>query len=538
MPNPRRSLFGIPSRSPFPSKVTEELVPLMGGIHTDVPGIMLDTASSASMTNFLPLDGYLVPRSRISFPGASSSNFTSYTTIGGVFEFTEVNGVSNVWVSAGTYHGTFRNSPTFSAASFVSAGGIGSIGTNNPNTITTNQRWQYAPVYCSTNNQINVVMASNSLDTIMVGDVSTVGKPIFSYLTGAPRALSVAVFDNYVLAWNLYEGQRLVQRVRWSDRGDPSNWTTGISGFEDLVAAAGSGTAIVPMDDRILLFTDQQIWYGVEAQYPAQFQFQPLEIHSGCPYPATIQKTIDGLMFLDNSGQLRLIPRFAWVAPTILSSPIRELVKARISRNDETATSTGMWTWAYYDSVDFIYYLFVRNASDTFDTYAFNTRTKAWSIQDFSNATDGRALTAGAMVHYYGQTNAWGDPSPLLGGSDGDVYSMSSLLAKDEGKYVTTSDWRSKPLGGDYPGQEKTMMEVRFDYKALSASSATVSVSFDNGSTFPGTGYGLSLNTSSIVSEAIAYVYGSGRYPVIRWQSESTGYQLHRCHAVYRVGGR
>lgn len=512
----------------------------MGGLRTDVPGILLDTASSASMTNLIPLDGYLAPRSRISSPGAQEvSAFTSYKTVGGVFEWTEIHGISNIWISAGSYHATLTNGPNVQVASFVSANGLGSIETNGPNTVGAFQRWQYAPIFSGLNNQINVVMASNSLDTLMVGDVTSSFAPKFSYLTGAPRALSVGAFDNYLIAWNTIEGgQRFVQRVRWSDRGDPNNWTTGISGFEDLLAMAGSGTAVVPLDDRVLLFTDQQIWYGVKAAYPSQFQFQSLELNAGCPYPGTIQKTIDGLIFLDNSGQLRLVPRFSWVAPTILSAPIRELVKARISRNDETVTTVGMWTWAYYDSVDFIYYLYVRNTSDTFDAYAFNTRTKAWSIQDFSNATDGRQLTAGAFVHWYGQSNNYGDPTVLFGGSDGDIYSTSSLAAKDENRFTTTSDWRSRPLGGDYPGQEKTMMEVRFDYKATSASAGTVTMSYDNGLTFPGTGYGLPLQPTSMVSEAIAYVYGSGRYPVIRWQSESTGYQLHRCHSVYRVGGR
>lgn len=559
MPNPRRSLFGTPTRAPIPSKITEELVPLMGGLHTDVPGILLDTASSASMLNFVPLDGYIAPRSRLSslgstvFPVLAQQNTTP---VGGIVEYSNVAGTPFLWSSCGTSHAIMWLG-SMSLASFTSAIGIGSQASQFPRASSAPPPYYtYAPIYISATNDIMLAIASQSMDTIMAGYRGAVTTATYSYLTGAPRTLAVAAFDNYLLAWNTWESAytdatgHFPQRVRWSDRGDPTNWATGIAGFEDLLAMPGSGTWVGAQDGRLLLFTDCSLWQGVEAAYPAQFQFAPLEPEVGCPYPRTIQHTPEGLLFMDQAANIRLLPK-VWGLSRIVSSAIRELLQANIQKGDNLTTGPGQQvTWALFDPTTQVYWLYLKSSDFGIRTFTLRLATSqtygpagaaVWTEQEIIpgiGAQGSLGLTAGTYCMSGGASGTDGGPAMVVGDSNGVIYSFNSTVRQELNAPAPTSTWKSRPLGGDYPGQEKTVMEVRFDYKATSASSATVHVSFDNGNSFVGTGFPLSLGTCSFVSQAIAHVYGSSRYPLVRWQSESTGYQLHRCHAIYRVGGR
>jgi hypothetical protein len=88
--------------------------------------------------------------------------------------------------------------------------------------------------------------------------------------------------------------------------------------------------------------------------------------------------------------------------------------------------------------------------------------------------------------------------------------------------------------------REKTMSEIRLDYTCQSRSTVTVAMSWDGGQTFDpvGTRVGLAATGPSAVSQAAVYVYGSSRYPCIEIQSGSTGIELERVTAMYRVRGR
>lgn len=512
----------------------------MGGLRTDVPGILLDTASSASMSNFIPLDGYLAPRSRSSSIGTNIFSFQGVTAI---TEYTTVAGVPILWASNGTYH-QFWNGFGFSVASFVSSNGIGSLATLFPTGSANQEFWDSVPAYTSTNNDISLVMAGQSFDTLLAGAVPVgTNAASFSYLTGAPRTKAVGSFNDYTLAWNTWEGHysqytmHFPQRVRWSDRGDPSNWTTGLSGFEDLLSMPGSGTKITTQDERMILFTDRAMWYGVLASYPAQFQFGSLDPEVGCPYPRTIVHTPEGLVFMDQATNIRRLPKI-YGLPEIISAPVREILQANIWAQDSDALTPNFGaTWATYDPTTRLYWLFLKCSDLQIRAFTLNLRTGVWAAQDLRPGNFDMA--AGTYAYRTGQSSTVLSPGMVMGDTGGAIYSLTSTARSDNTQLgPPTATWKSRPLGGDYPGQEKTMMEVRFDYKSTSPSSATVTISYDNGNTFPGIGTGLSLGTSSFVSQAIFHVYGSGRYPMIRWQSEATGYQLHRCHAVYRVGGR
>src|SRR5207247_3619549 len=118
-------------------------------------------------------------------------------------------------------------------------------------------------------------------------EIVVIGRPIF-----------VAAYDNYLLAFNIRDPgsaqSDFVQRVQWNDRGSASSWTGGLAGYEDLLAMRGQGTRIVTQDNRVILFSDAEIWQGYPSNFPFVFRFEPLDRSIGCPYSWTISDTPQG----------------------------------------------------------------------------------------------------------------------------------------------------------------------------------------------------------------------------------------------------
>jgi hypothetical protein len=275
----RRALFGFPPPQPPSSVHTVRLVPLTQGVNQDTAWPLLAPGSAQSMTNYLPLNGKLTPRSRLS----SINTITIPNGAGGQgmaeLNFGVADGLGAIWLSGSTLHAIVASNGSISRASFVSSFGLGHAD------LAQHTRWQYTPAFSGTiasDGGYMLVAAGGgggSYDTLLClyQTTGSSGAPMYSYLTGAPRALSVGGIDNYIIAFNIDGGGAFFgNRVQWCVRGEPSNWTGEGAGFEDLLDMRGSGTAARPMSDgRLVLFTDREIWYGLRATYPAQFQVTP-----------------------------------------------------------------------------------------------------------------------------------------------------------------------------------------------------------------------------------------------------------------------
>lgn len=509
-------------------------MPLTGGLRQDVSNLGIGPSSSASLTNFLPLDGALIVRSR------SSSRLTIPTRIEGIAPYVTAAGAAYTFISSRTRAYWF-NSPTLSEASFTSSHGIGTFATTGPQGDTQRQ-WQFAQIYSPIDNENILVCARRSQDTLVVA------KPtMFSYCTQAPGARCVAAFDNYVLAANIYNAVagNLVSRIQWSDRGDPYNWTTGLSGFEDLVAMRGAITRIVLLDNRIIIFSDHEIWYGVQSGaigYTA-FQFAPLDTQVGCPYPGTIVETDNGLIFLDQSGHVRLLAKGAAISQ-IISSSVRPIIQSSLSSIDKLPNQ--QLTFATYDPTTRIYTLWLRSAGTLSQVQlAINISTGAWSQLQFGNL--GSLALGGQHIASFSN----GIDATLIGDQSGVIHSLSSTVANDTYDSSLQAIYQSPIVGREYGAREKTVREIRISYQVESQSTATVKMSWDGGTTFESDGKLLHLaptsarstaggvyTFSSGVSQAVAYPYGSSKYPTFQLTSQSTGLIVESVSVLYHIRGR
>lgn len=527
----RQSLFGFPPPPGMPSTHTVRSIPLSQGLRPDLPWPLREAGSALSMSEFLPLDGKLVARSRLSslntvalIPSASGIAVQTYSLF---------NTPPSLWISGTTTHAILATSGgSISQASFVSANGFGSSALVGA----TSLYWQYAQIFSATLNE-NMLIAANSGQSLIclyqTGGLQT-GKPLYSFLTGAPQAVAVDVFDNYLLAFNI-RNQNAASRIQWCARGDPSNWTGEGSGFEDLLEMKGRGTAVRGTEDgRVYLFTTHEIWYGIRAAYPAQFQFFPYHSSVGCANPRTIQATQAGYLFLGSDRQLYLLPRGGGELAPIATSltPILRTLFQSLS-NDKPC-------WAVYDEKTHIYHLFAATSSSgQARGFVVNPATGEWGYA-YDNGVlndNGNGVCARTVI-----PNTLQPENLFFVSSEGTVYSTKSFLPADrpgsDSTATVTAYWQSTPLAADLPGSYKQVVAVEIDYQTTSRSTLTLKMSVDGGATYESVGQAVALPAATYADRARAEVYTGGAFPTLEISSNSPTFALHRLDVSLNLGGR
>jgi hypothetical protein len=483
--------------------------------------------SAHSMTNFLPIDGKLVPRSRMS----SLNTIRSMLTIQGITPKRDADGTATfLWISDRTRHGLLNTSNgSISVASFVSAGGLGVAGIASSNFM-----WQYAHVYMDIADDNVLVCAPGvfSYATLHVA-YQLAGAPLrYSYLTSAPKARCVGAFDNYVVAWNVEEAggsADFATRVQWCQRGNPNNWTGEGSGFEDLLEMRGEGNRVIgTQDNRLILFSTQEIWYGLPATYPAQFQFYPLERSIGCIAPMTVTETDLGVLFLGTDLNLRLLP--VGGGPSRIFAPqMREAMQRVFVTSSSLADNL---SWAMFDPLRRLYYLHLDNALlGGFRSFVLNVDTGEWGRIQYPEITPfvGCAFTApsGGIV---------GGPSMYVGDSKGTVYSLNSKIGPELG-FPVTSTWQSAPLAPDLHGAYKVLTNAHLDYRSSSTATIRVGVTAASSDSIIGAVSTVTLSPSE-AGRAEVQMYAGHARPSIYLTSDNTGYELHRADVQMVIGGR
>lgn len=520
----RRSLFGFPPPPAPQSVVTTRLIPLTPGISRDQPWPARAPGSANSMTNFLPLDGVLQPRSRLSSLNTLRTLNGVVTAIGVINYGNPINS-PRAWLASSRSFGLLCSGGSISLASFTSAFGLGMSILTASNAFW----WNFAQIYSANLNDNMLVAAGpdttggSNTSLIALYQASPTVAPQYSFLTGAPRAAAVGEFDNYLVAFNV---NGFMNRVQWPVRGEPSNWTGEGSGFEDLLEMRGVGAAVVPTPDgRVYLMSNEEIWYGVRAAYPAQFNFFPLEPDVGVQDAASIQHCDRGIIFLATDKSVRLLPfgggRSVNLSPS-LQATLRDIVNADYS----AGTFQGV-----YDPLTKAYYLTCQHGLSR-RSYVINTETGAWgytTIAALQGNGGGLAVRSGEYINT--------SQIVLIANSTGTVYSLNSTLGTDSGSTVTAT-WQSAQIATDLPGNWKQVTEVALDYRTTSRSTVTLKLSTDGGNNYETTGQALSLASAPAGSRVVAQTYQGGAFPALQLDSNSTGFELHRIEVTMAIGGR
>ena len=403
--------------------------------------------------------------------------------------------------------------------------------------------WDFAQIYSDIWDDNILVGAPSSADSVVAyrhgSSVASLNFLSLNSISGDALtfgAKCVASFDNYLLLGNIDQrslgtpASMLKQRIHWSDRGSASSFTGGLSGFEDILAARGEIQRIVPLEDHLVVFFDDEIWRGTPVAFPFTFQFTPLDQSVGCPYRWTIARTPAGVAFMARDFQTYVLP-----AQGGTKIPFGDAVRETLKSD---ATFPERW-FACYDPNAEQYELFYATSAGSYPRRGafFSFPTNTWSFQSFPVR-----LSFGATSYDSG-----GQPLATLGAATGAAYYLKSTATSDGDDSVRTTRhainafWETKPLGGDMPAVQKTVNLVRVDYDTPSASSLTVRTSPSQGVGFS-TGVGLALSPTSTVSQQPAYLRESSRYPVVRIEESSQSIvsrqRIHRLHIEMNTGGR
>jgi hypothetical protein len=322
----------------------------------------------------------------------------------------------------------------------------------------------------------------------------------------------------------------------------------------------GQGTRIMAQENRLILFSDAEIWQGYSSDFPFVFRFQPLDRSVGCPYPFTASNTPQGIIFLARNLQTYLLPKGGGAAIPIgqrMYRTIRESIDAPDRAWSVYDQNTDQWQ---------LYHPIQGGSGRPQRALYLNLQDGSWAPQSFDKIGGGISLTRGfsvtgiatssslttwgglqaAGVRWADLSMSWGalggltntldSRSVYAGSSGGTMYEFSSTATSDNGTGVE-SRWRSTGLLGFEPDQQKSVTGLRIDYQANSASSLTIKFSQNAGASFEA-GRRINLPATSGISQAQDYPYIPTRYPMLEITSEGQRYRVFRFFVSMRRGGR
>lgn len=552
--------YGFALQIPNRSLTSVLLVEPTAGVDLTQPSTDLPPGSIPYSENFIFREGAIEPRATLTYQTGNPTPLQARVT--GGMEVMSTTGIRYPVVSYVTSMAWFSNN-SWSELSYVSAGGV-----NNAPSGSSTSLWDATQIYYALRDENLAVFANGSYQTLYCWESNTT---VFSTLTGAPRAKYITAFDNYLLAFNIRDTGSVEstypQRVQWSDRGSASSWTQGLAGFEELLAMRGEGTRIMAQDNRVILFSDKEIWQGYPSAFPSVFRFEPYDRTVGCPYPWTASDTPIGIIFLARNLQTYLLPKAGGPATPIGHRFWREL--------RETLQAPEQ-AWAVYDHQTDHYQLYYRATGDAGISRAvyLNLTTGAWAPQRFDPINGTLALSRGFPVTGVAESSSatswdgmagftWDGAAELtwdslgtvvsspdrrdlyIGSEYGTIYLFDSNGTGDRGEIIVSGNtvvrtpclWRSPALWAEAPGQQKTVTEWRADYESPSASSLTVRFSTDHGASFA-LNLGVNVRDASIQSQVVAHPYIASRFPMFQIESDGFRYRLFRFLVTARLGGR
>lgn len=472
---PRQSKFGTPVQFTPKSAMTVLMVDTVAAMNRAQPSTDLAPHESYGPLNLYYRNGYAEIRRGVS-QSTQTSNPMGVTVTGGM-EVVSSTGTFYPFIS-GTSRFAYHDGLGWSVLSYTSA-----FGNSAPPSGGSRDWYDMTQIYNPAVDDNMAVMACASQQTLFCWRA---GSTVFSGLTSAPKAKYVTAFDNFLMAFNIKDstGSNYVQRVQWSDRGNPSNWTGALSGFADLLDAKGQGTRILAQNNRVLLFFESEIWQAQRGAFPDTFRFTPLDRSVGSPYPRSVVDTPMGVMFMGRDQRVYLLPNDG--------GPAQE-VSAKANDSLRLTPGNGV-VWAMWDGTSSAYQIFMAQGGTNDQPpnngfyfvqpdltihrmfYAFGQdRTHGFTAYKQGGTlgtTWSQASTAGytwdsipGTWDTYNVQSSLQERCAFMGCSTGTMYRATSTATTDDGLPISFN-YTFPSLGGHAPETIKTITEVRVDYQS------------------------------------------------------------------------
>jgi hypothetical protein len=274
-------------------------------------------------------------------------------------------------------------------------------------------------------------------------------------LSGAPTwAKRISTCMHRLVVSNILEGGYTYPgRVRWTEPGNPENWTidtTGKAGRFDImdyntgIEALANVKAQIANGQKMLFFAERGMWTSDFAQATKQFiETDPdAEILS----PKCVCRLGNYIFYLGKQDVFKT----AGVAPDAIGLPIRDELFDNLN---ESALATAFCFPVRATSE--VWFCVATGTNTVPDTaFIYNDELKVWTIQGVSFSCHGESTLSGVTKDIIG--TAAGDLLQLDSGNNG--YSAAAYNAIDG--YIETGD-----MNFDLPDHMKRIAEVIPDLK-------------------------------------------------------------------------
>lgn len=148
----------------------------------------------------------------------------------------------------------------------------------------------------------NKVIATNYHD---LPQYIEIGGSVFADLTNAPKARHVATVRDFLVFGDLFEGSGTISnRLRWSAKGDETDYTASVTTQSDSVDLVGDSGPIMKIigGEYGVVFQQKQIWRMTYVGGSAIFQLDPVEQGRGAMVSNSVVKVGSMVFFLDSDG--------------------------------------------------------------------------------------------------------------------------------------------------------------------------------------------------------------------------------------------
>jgi len=351
--------------------------------------------------------------------------------------------------------------------------------------------------------------------------------------SGSFAAKAVAVYENYLCFYNCTEaGSRYPQRVRNSDTGDPTNWTTGNAGYEDLYDSEDVIFAAKPLGPYVAIYRERSIyrqaWIGTA---DLLFSIKPAVSGVGIVgYSALVYSEEAGGAFHDRHlfmGRGNFYSYDGGLTVEKIGTPIYDNVFSYTGNLSAAYQTRAMAT--YLEQLDEVWFMYPSGAATMCDRVAkYRVSTGAWSFKEPTHTFSGYGHYISEDAPIWTElTGTWAEQEwtwdsrafqgsmPILflcGDADDQVYRYDMLSADEDG-----TDISYELETGDIFIPNKY---IRHDYvdAIIKGTSVQIWVSIDEGGSWtslgtvsPGASYARQRMPRQIVSTNYRYKFtGTG----------------------------
>lgn len=516
----RQGRFGFPIRLPKSVTTVARVAPIFGW--TPFPDLEAPVGSLVSAQNLWVRDKRLEPRHRLATLGL---NNPWQDVPNGAFPYDDITGVTYPMVTSAATVAYLADGGTWTPLTYAA-----SSTSNFPPAGGRNDLYFGTSVYLP-RRDLNIEVFTNGVDPLFAWGGPADGLT-YSTLTQAPIARDVALFDNRPVAWNIREltnANRFVTRMAWPVAGDPEDWLGIGAGTDDLVDMRGQGTRIFASEDELIFGSTREIWRGRRVGLPFVFEFSPIAKAIGMAHPRAAIQTPDGIFWLHSDY---MVYQLAGGTITPVGAPIqRELHDTIIDRD------TAFFT--HHADIRQLSLWYSADGGYANRAFTFNTLNGTWTphrtVQRLSVGFSGQPQSASSSVTWNALVGTFAQQTQtfqqLLGvgqnaadavvSSTGTAYIFSPDATTDDGQ-VVLHEGQLGALWADSSNRLKHVAQVRIDCQANSASSLSVAISTNLGTTFPYE-QRFAPSLQSHTSQVEIHCNLSGTYGTVRVRDDSGG---------------